>query len=158
MLTYQLLIMTSKNTPLEDVYLFHLDRTFKQYKKSKKNFFKKLGLDLTSDQWIVLKRVSEVEGITQKDLASSTYKEPASITRILDILERKNYIERRSTKEDRRVYELYLTKEGRKTVDEVIDAAIEGRAKGVKGFSEEEVKTLINLLSRMHDNFTEEFR
>jgi len=147
---------TDKKTPLEDIYFFHLDRTFKQYKKFKKDFFKQLNLDLTSDQWVVMKRISEVESITQRELATSTYKEPASITRILDILERKNYIERRNTAEDRRVYELYLTKEGQATVDKVLTVAIDKRSKGVEGFSAEEVKTLIDLLSRMYNNFSAE--
>ncbi|MEM9887120.1 MAG: MarR family transcriptional regulator [Bacteroidota bacterium] len=145
--------MKERDKSLDDIYLFHLDKTYKQYKKFKKDFFKNLHLDLTSDQWIILKRVSEQEGINQKDLATSTFKEPASVTRILDILDRKGYVERRSTPQDRRMFELYLTEDGRSVVDKVIPAALAGRAKGIEGFSEEEVQQLIDLLDRLYRNF-----
>ncbi|MEM8528626.1 MAG: MarR family transcriptional regulator [Bacteroidota bacterium] len=146
--------MKEVDKSLDDIYLFHLDKTYKQYKKFKKDFFKNLDLDLTSDQWIVLKRISEKEGINQKDLADSTFKEPASVTRILDILSRKGYIERRGTLQDRRVFELFLTEAGKAVVDKVIPAALAGRAKGIEGFSAAEVQQLIDLLDRLHHNFS----
>lgn len=145
---------SEKNKELDEIYFFHLDKTYKQYKKYKKNFFKNLGLQLTSDQWIVLKRISEKHGITQRELADSIYKEPASVTRMLDILEKEDYIIRRHSATDRRIYELYLTTHGKKTVEVVLDAAIEKRALGMKGFTQEEMDQLIDMLERLYQNFS----
>lgn len=64
---------------LDDVYLFHLEKAYKLFKKYKKNFFKDEGVDLSSDQWIVLKRISDEEGINQKDLAEKSFKDRKSV-------------------------------------------------------------------------------
>ncbi len=144
---------TIEDKNLDDIYLFHLEKAYKLFKKYKKNFFKEEGIDLTSDQWIVLKRISEEEGISQKDLADKSFKEPASITRILDILQRKELIHRKEASSDRRAYGLFLTKEGLNWVSELIPKAKAIRASGVEGLKEEEVRALNRYLKQICENF-----
>ncbi|MEM6807433.1 MAG: MarR family transcriptional regulator, partial [Bacteroidota bacterium] len=120
----------------------------------KKNFFKDEGVDLSSDQWIVLKRISDEEGINQKDLAEKSFKEPASITRILDILQKKDLVHRKAALDDRRAYGLYLTKAGEELVKKLIPKAKQARAFGVKGLSEEEVQNLNSYLKQICQNFS----
>ncbi|MDW3646952.1 MAG: MarR family transcriptional regulator [Bacteroidia bacterium] len=138
---------------LDDVYLFHLEKAYKLFKKYKKNFFKDEGVDLTSDQWIVLKRISDEEGISQKEIADKSFKEPASVTRILDILQGKGLIYRKEAKEDRRAYGLFLTDEGLTLVKKLIPKAKKARAFGVQGLSEEEVLNLNKYLKKICENF-----
>ena len=79
-----------KKQNLSNVYLFHLDKAAKQFKKLKNEIFKQRGIEITSDQWVLIKNINEAEGINQRELAKRTFKEPASVTRILDILEKFN--------------------------------------------------------------------
>ena len=44
------------------------------------------GIDLTVDQWLVLKKISDADGLTQIELAEAVFKDRASIKRILDLL------------------------------------------------------------------------
>lgn len=143
----------NKNKKLDEVYLFQLDKVHKQFKKYKKAYFKARGIDLTSDQWIILKRIFENEGINQRELAKIAYKEPASITRMLDILEKKGWVSRQDAPNDRRTYEMFLTPEGTKLVEQLLPMAVEIREQGVRGFSEEEINQFKNFLERAFDNF-----
>ncbi len=64
--------------------------------------------DITPEQWTVLKRLGEEDGITQKELALVTDKDQATLTKILDLLERKKLVRRGKNKEDLSVRSLFL--------------------------------------------------
>lgn len=75
--------------------------------------------EITLEQWVVLSTLAEQESINQKILSIKTEKDPTSLLRILDILERKGFIERRQFQGDRRASSLFITAEGKKLRDEV---------------------------------------
>ena len=54
--------------------------------------FKKHGISLTPEQFTILARLKESDGLNQKILADYAYKNVSSITRILDSLEKKKFI------------------------------------------------------------------
>ncbi|MEL6863075.1 MAG: MarR family transcriptional regulator [Bacteroidota bacterium] len=146
--------MKPEDKPLKDIYIFHLEKAFKQFKKYKTQRLKQAGIDITSDQWILLKSIHEEEGLNQRALAEKTFKEPASITRILDILEKKNWVERRSIENNRRTYGLYMTKAGSDMVKQILPLAVEIRAEGTKGISPKEVDQFSRLLIKLFENFS----
>src|SRR5580704_10429994 len=74
--------------------------------------------DLTQSQLRALAALSKVEEVTAGELAKSADLNPASITAMLDQLEANDIIERRRTKQDRRVCMVSLTDKGRAIVDE----------------------------------------
>ena len=142
----------SQSLPLEEVYIFLLERAARRIKKYGKDQFKALGINLSSEQWVVLKRIHECPGTNQRDLAAMTYKDPASITRILDLLQQRGYIER-IQETDRRSHDVQLTPEGGRIVQKVLPLAVAVRAKGLDGFSETEKQQLKTLLKRIYHNF-----
>ncbi|WP_462247862.1 MarR family winged helix-turn-helix transcriptional regulator [Ekhidna sp.] len=144
--------MKEEDKPLEEVYFFWMDRAMKAQRKAKNRFFKKLGLDITSDQWIILKRLSEIESQTQKELADAVSKDPASITRSLDIIEKDGLIERISA--DRRSFKVMLTKKGSELVKRVIPEAVKYRNKGIEGLSDDEMQVFKKVLNTIHANFS----
>jgi DNA-binding MarR family transcriptional regulator len=74
---------------------------------------------ITVEQWTVLHRLCEQDGITQKDLAQRVGKDQTNITRILDQLERKELVVRTRNTEDRRSFLAYVTEKG-KTLTETL--------------------------------------
>lgn len=68
---------------------------------------------ITSEQWSVLHWLTIKDNITQRELSKRTEKDPTNITRILDQLERKGWIERKANATDRRSYLIYVTPSGR---------------------------------------------
>ncbi|MDR0911073.1 MAG: MarR family transcriptional regulator [Methanobrevibacter sp.] len=85
----------------------------------RKKIQKKLNkTDLLWDQWIVLSQVSRHEGTNQKNIAKISLKNEASLTRTINFLEKRNLVKRELSKKDKREFLIYLTDDGRKTVEE----------------------------------------
>ena len=145
--------MPKEEDQLEDIYFFWMDRAMKAQRKASNKLFRALGLSLTPDQWIILKRLSEKENVSQRELSEAVSKDPASITRTLDILEKEQLIERKVA--DRRSFTLQLTTSGKKIVERVIPEAVKYRKKGVEGLTEEEMKTFKKVLDTIYKNFNE---
>ncbi len=74
---------------------------------------------LTLEQFHLLKHMSPDSGMSQRELGELVNKTPANITRILDRLELKNLIVRRSSINDRRASLVFLTDPGHALVREV---------------------------------------
>lgn len=145
--------MDEAGKDLNEVYFFWMDRAMKAQRKAKNRLFKELGINMTPDQWIIMKSLSEISGQSQRELADTVSKDPASITRSLDLLEKEQLIERRSA--DRRSFTVHLTKSGSELVERVIPEAVKYRKKGIEGISEEEMKVFQKVLGTIYENFRE---
>ena len=137
---------------LVDVIFFLMERTMRSTKEVTRKVFKEHQFDVTVDQWVILKRISEQDGISQIDLANSTFKDPAAVTRMLDILSKKNLIERKPKADDRRVYEVYFTNAGRSLIEQMIPVVKGMRAGAFKDLSDEEMDTLKNSINKIYRN------
>jgi DNA-binding MarR family transcriptional regulator len=69
------------------------------------------GLSLTRSQWLVINRLSRRPGSTQSELAEMLEVEKATAGRMVDRMEKKGWVVRRSDAGDRRVNRLHLTDE-----------------------------------------------
>lgn len=110
---------------------------------------------LTSGQPKVLDYLAEHDGAVQKDIAAGCCIEPATLTNLLNGMEKEKLLERKQTGENRRSYHIFLTPKG-KTLCEIIRQefkAIEYRALG--GFTSEEKQLLNTYLDRIHTNMKE---
>jgi len=137
---------------LNTVFLFKLENASKHFRKYKNRIFKQEGIDITSDQWILLKNIHESEGINQTELAIRCDKEPAAVTRTLDILERKEWVVRTPHPNSRRVYNLFTTPEGRKVIKKILPIALTMRKQARLNITESEIQVLNDLLDRISSN------
>lgn len=76
--------------------------------------FGELGRDVTPEQWIVLVRLWKEDAQTQTQLCDATLKDKATISRILDVMEREGLVARRTDPEDARGRRLHATREAMK--------------------------------------------
>lgn len=108
--------------------------------------------NITTEQWTVLFNLSNQNKISQKSLAKITNKDQPTLTRILDILERKNLIERHPSKEDRRSFLLHITENGL-ILKENILPFIENLFRDIlKGVSPEDLNIYICVLLQINKN------
>ncbi len=110
------------------------------------------NLDLTHQQAKLILFVGFNEGAKQQDVADILRKDKPGVTKMVDLLEKKKFIERRQDKDDRRNKLLHLTKEGhvvRQSLMPIIKKTIK-EATGV--LSHEEHEQLIELLTRVRTN------
>jgi DNA-binding MarR family transcriptional regulator len=144
--------MIKETESLDDVIYFLSERMMRRAREYSKTAFAAQGFDVSIDQWVILKRISEEQGISQVDLANATYKDPASVTRILDILEKKGLSERRVDENSRRAYKIYLTTEGVQLVEKMLPLVQSLRAKGIENLTPEEIATTKSVLKKMYAN------
>src|ERR1700679_1183947 len=76
-------------------------------------FAEKLGvLDLTPPDAGILRLLRIAAGLSQQELAAKLKIHPSRLVAILDNLEQRGFLERRVNPDDRRLYSLYLAKNG----------------------------------------------
>jgi len=108
--------------------------------------------DITPEQAAIIRHLGEIEGISQKELATRVDKDQTNITRILDQLERKGMIRRELNLEDRRSYFTYLTVKGR-MIDESLRPIEEEVMKlALKDFSDEQREMFLEMMNKVISN------
>ncbi len=108
--------------------------------------------DLTAGQPRMLNYLYQHDGCIQREIATECNLEPASVTSVLNSMEKAGLIERKPVKNDKRALEVWLTEKGmekKKIVDEIFIAMAE---ECFKDFSEEEKIAAQDFLTRMFKN------
>lgn len=75
-------------------YFFKIDTTIKKIRNALQKQLTEAGFDLTVDQWVLIDHIFRKQGISQNELAEMTFKDPPTVTRIIDLLEKKGLVER----------------------------------------------------------------
>lgn len=110
------------------------------------------GRGLSRSQWRLLAYVLRDEGMTQTELARALELERASVGQTIDTLEKKNFVERKKSPGDRRVWRIHSTPSGKRLVPELRDTIDEIEEQVFAGFSEEEIALLHQFLERIMTN------
>ena len=108
-------------------------------------------LDLTQKQVSVLWLIDDHPGIAQTDLAQRMRMDRATTMAIVNRLEAKAYLVRGKSPSDGRKQTLNLTDRGRKALLVAKDATAAHERWLKSRFSDKEVETLIELLTRIHE-------
>ncbi len=124
---------------LNDSYGYLINLAAQRLKYELHQTFQAKGYDVTPEQWAVLNRLWEQDGLSQVDLAERTFKDKPGTTRILNLLEKKGIVVRRPDESDRRVLRIFLTRIGKDLKDKLIPCAQEVLAKSGKNLSKEEL-------------------
>ncbi len=104
---------------------------------------------LTYAQRVILIRLCEKDGLTQKELAQDTYFEQSNMTLMLDKLELKGLIVREPKENDRRAYLVRITPKGRELYEPLValgDAMIEKAFCGISPTQKEELSRLLQTI------------
>ncbi|BAN24577.1 MarR family winged helix-turn-helix transcriptional regulator [Caballeronia insecticola] len=109
-------------------------------------------LDLTSQQIGVMLMLASGRARTPLELSREMSYDSGSMTRMLDRLEKKGFVNRTRSAADRRIVELSLTERGRDAAGQlpVIGAAVLNEQ--LRGFSRAELDLLTGMLARIIDN------
>lgn len=140
---------------LEDVLYYLIDKTNKVARRFSQDSFSKAGYDITVDQWLVLKKIWDNEQINQVELATSLFKDTASITRILQLLVKKKLVRKDFKENDRRHLLLSLTAKGEQLYKQLLPLVKGMRMQGVADFTEGEREQVKKLLMKMIKNLEE---
>ena len=131
---------------------FLLDQTVRQSKLFTQRQMDQLGLNITVEQWTLLKVVAENGRISQVDLSLKAQKDTASITRMLDLLQKKDMVRRTADDMDRRKFLISLTESGQIFFNRHTAQMDALRSKIVEGLSDQELADLERILERFRQN------
>ena len=112
--------------------------------------------DLSRSRWQVLWHLAQAEGLKQAELAERLDVAPISLGRQLDNLEQEGLVERRRDARDRRCFRIYLTEAAQPALQTLKGLAEETRSEALAGFSHREIEQLLDLLSRIRSNLSDE--
>ncbi len=123
-------------------------------KREFNSVLKSNNIDITTEQWAILNRLNEKPGLTQKEVAKLTFKDNANITRIVDKLENKGLAKRQADSNDRRTWNISITKKGIKIRDLVEPLAIKILQKATKNLSDNDVLMFNNISKKILENLS----
>jgi DNA-binding MarR family transcriptional regulator len=110
---------------------------------------------LTRAQWQVLANLSRHEGIHQNRLADLIEIMPITLGRLLDKMEARGFIERRSNPADRRAWLLYLTPQAHPLLEIMRSNGQKTRDEAFIGLSTDAQLHLLQTLSLVKSNLLE---
>ena len=116
----------------------------------------KSGLDISLDQWMVLGPIWQLESASQKELGEITLKAKPSITRLIDILEKKNLVVRVEDQIDHRIKRVILTNAGKQLFFDVLPIMEKTREEVRKDISDQDIETFKIVLSSIIVNLEDE--
>ena len=121
-------------------------------KKYLAEVFKMNNVNLTAEQYLVMDTLWNEGTLTQQEIAFIIQKDKNSVTQFIDNLEKKGLVARSVSKEDRRVNNIVVTKEGMALKDSTKQPAIETMNKALEGIPEKDVLVFVDVLKKVCAN------
>lgn len=139
---------------LDEIIFYTLEKSIKTYRKFAQQQLLKNGYDITIDQWLVLKTLQENQQLSQNQIAELVFKDFASITRIIELLVKKKYVQRDVNQNDRRKFELTITDKGNEIIKAIYPIVTDYRKRALEGLTTEQItqmkKNLEQIIANSH--------
>jgi DNA-binding MarR family transcriptional regulator len=132
--------------------LYSIEQAIKEYRKLCQNNIDKTGLDITVDQTLLLIIISNNSKLSQKEMAELLFKDYASVTRMIELMVKKDYIKREINEKDRRRFNLIISDKGTKSLKSLESTILENRSTALYGLREEEIIQLNTSLQKIINN------
>jgi DNA-binding MarR family transcriptional regulator len=107
---------------------------------------------LTPEQWSVLDRLAEEDGISQRELAARTFKDQPTTARLLDKLMALGLVRRDDSTSDRRAFAIVITDSGRELRERIVPVAQAMNDDAGRGLSDEDRRQLFRMLNHLQKN------
>jgi len=105
-------------------------------------------------RWRVLAVLEDYGHLNIGSIAKHTLIEQPTVTRVVDQLEYEGLAVRETAAGDSRFVEVKLTRAGKAAFKEIYPIAVGHQELALKGFKQQEIKTLMSFLERIQSNIT----
>lgn len=129
--------------------LYSIEKAIKEYRKLAQKNISKVVNDITVDQCLILIILNDNKTISQNELANLVFKDNASITRMIELMVKKEYLKRTIHQEDRRKFNLEITNKGIETLQLIQPVVKANRQTALEGLSLEEITSLDKILNKI---------
>jgi len=114
--------------------------------------FKQAGVDITIEQWSVLYHLFKQDGLSQQQLCEATFRDKPGITRLVDNLEKMKLVKRTSSKDDRRINKVCLTKQALILEVKTMELANKTLNEALSGVTNGQIEIAKEVLQIVYDN------
>ncbi|ATL47384.1 MarR family transcriptional regulator [Chitinophaga caeni] len=140
------------DTFISNPSFYKLDATLKKLRNYWQKTFDSLNKDITVDQWLVIENIYKHKKLTHNELARHTSKDITTVSRIIELLVKKELVSRMASKEDRRKVFLQLTEKGVDKYKDVRPLVLDMRKTGWQNLSEKDYDELTRILDVIYSN------
>lgn len=140
-----------QKTPTGTV-LYTIEQTIKEYRKICQKNIQKIVSDITVDQCLVLIILNDNSNISQIEMARLIFKDNASVTRIIELMVKKDYLLREVNEADKRKTKLLITEKGLQTITSLTPVFNLNRKTALGGLTAEEIELLDTILHKIISN------
>ena len=143
----------SNNSDFNKTLAPWIGKTSKMVNMYISDVFQHNNIQVTKEQWIVLKVLHEDnDGIIQNELAFITDRNKASLTRLINVMEKNNLVARIPLKEDSRKNSIHITKTGMQLFLKMKPLMLSTLETLQSGITEDEKKIFINVMTKIQTN------
>ena len=114
--------------------------------------FSAKNFEITPEQLMVLSALIDHDGLYQRQIGMITLKDRPNITRIINILEKMNFVTRKPDVNKRKIYNIFVTDEGKNVVKKVMPTALELWENIVDGVDEDDLEITLKVMNKFKEN------
>ncbi|WP_282942156.1 MarR family transcriptional regulator [Paenibacillus sp. RC67] len=114
--------------------------------------FKIGNYDVTPEQWIILDELWRKDGCSQLELATATYHDQPSTSRLINNLVKRGLVFRSQDPNDKRSNQIFLTDKGRGLQETLVSLVLKTVAESIDGIDGKELETCLKVLKQMTGN------
>ncbi len=133
---------------------YAMEQSIKSYRQFAQASITREGLDITVDQWLVLKTLQDNPGVTQQQVGITVFKDFASITRIVELLRSKGFLHRGPHPQDGRRSTLTLTARGEQAIETLQPIINSNRRYALAGLERDDIARAHLVLTTILANTT----
>ena len=146
----------TKTYKLEESLGYMMGRAARSMGMRLNHNFLEAGHNVTCEQWGVLVNLWRRNGQSQQELAGTTCKGKTSVTRLIDILEKRNLVVRTPDKVDRRQKLIYLTNKGKEFQQELLYIVEKTLNEAQQSIHAKDIDTCKKVLCRVYENLSDQ--
>lgn len=132
----------------------YLDRTLKKVQASFLAAFSENNIDLTIEQWVILRRV-HLLGVdaSQAEISNTNFRNRATTSRVISGLCKKGFLNKSRFRDDQKRFKLVMTQEGEALMQRAMPLITEIRIMSTENISEEEFDIFLKVLDQIWENY-----
>ncbi|MEN8185760.1 MAG: MarR family transcriptional regulator [Bacteroidota bacterium] len=116
------------------------------------DMFHENNIDLSKEQWLVLKKLHDNDGMVQNDLAFITDRSKTSLSRLIQTMEKRDYVVRVHSKSDKRINHVFLTQKGKDIFIKSLPVLNQIMSELTCGISRNDLESTVRVLHHIQEN------
>ncbi|MGB3149821.1 MAG: MarR family winged helix-turn-helix transcriptional regulator [Maribacter sp.] len=132
----------------------YLDRTLKKVQSTFLRSFAENDIDLTIEQWVILRRVHLLgSDASQAEISNANFRNRATTSRVISGLCKKGFLKKSRFRDDQKRYKLEMTSAGQELMDRVMPIIREIRNMSIEHIDDTEFDIFLKVLDQIWENY-----